>query len=151
MTEKPRNPGRKQVSSWFKPGHSGNPSGLQKGSRRRVSKLLDMIGDENSQAVLNAVIAKAIKGHTASADLVLRHAWPLRKGAPVKIDGMPRIATLADVNPALEKIVSAMCDAELSPDEAQAVAAVIEVQRKSLESVDLEIRVRALESRGVPT
>lgn len=34
----PDNTGRKQVSSWFKPGQSGNPKGRPKGSRNAVSE-----------------------------------------------------------------------------------------------------------------
>ena len=53
----------------------------------------------------------------------------------------------AGVVAALAAIVAAMGDGTLSPDEASAVSAVIEVQRRAIETTELETRLRAVEER----
>jgi hypothetical protein len=41
-----------------------------------------------------------------------------------------------------------MADGEITPDEANAVASVIETKRKAIETQELEQRVAALEAQG---
>jgi polyhydroxyalkanoate synthesis regulator phasin len=47
--------------------------------------------------------------------------------------------------PALAAVVAAMGRGELTPEEARAVVGVLEVQRKAIETAELEARVAALE------
>jgi hypothetical protein len=96
------------------------------------------------------MVAKARDGDVAAAEVVLRHAWSVRKGRPLKL-ALPPIATLADVGAALEAVMSAMAAGEISAEEAGDVSAVIESRRKALESIDLEERVAILEARAGAT
>jgi hypothetical protein len=58
---------------------------------------------------------------------------------------LPAIETAADITKALSAIVASMASGALTPDEATAVAGVIEVKRKAIEMQELENRVVALE------
>jgi tellurite resistance protein len=53
----------------------------------------------------------------------------------------------ADLTAAMAAVTSAMASGTLTPDEAQAVAAVLEGQRRALETSDLERRIAALENK----
>jgi hypothetical protein len=53
----------------------------------------------------------------------------------------------ADLAAALGNVARAVSTGELTPEEAQAVGAVLEVQRKAIELAELESRVTALEGR----
>jgi hypothetical protein len=53
----------------------------------------------------------------------------------------------ADVTGALGTIAGAMAAGELTPDEAGAVAGVIEAKRRAIETVEHEERLRKLEER----
>ena len=95
--------------------------------------MLDAIGAENAEKVLQATILKAIKGDATAQEVILRRVWPAPKGKPVRIDGTPRIVNPADVRAALVVIADAMARGELTPDEATMAAGVVDVQRRSFE------------------
>ncbi len=59
---------------------------------------------------------------------------------------LPEVRTAADTTAALGAVVAAVADGTLTPDEAQSVAAVLEAQRKAVETLELERRIAALES-----
>ncbi|HEY8213732.1 MAG TPA: hypothetical protein VIG36_06345, partial [Methylocystis sp.] len=59
---------------------------------------------------------------------------------------LPDARNAEDVAAALEAVVDAMSNGELTPDEAQMVANVLEVRRRAIETVELENRLRVLES-----
>ena len=67
-----------------------------------------------------------------------------RRGRPVTLD-LPALTNAADLAAALGSVVNAVASGELSPEEGQAVAAILEGQRRALETVDLEQRLSALE------
>jgi hypothetical protein len=81
-----------------------------------------------------------------AADILLRRLWPERKGRPVLLD-LPVITTPSDIAVAMGKIATAVSAGELTPEEAAAVAAVLETQRRAIETTDLDQRVAALESQ----
>jgi len=71
----------------------------------------------------------------------------LWNGRSVELD-LPPIASAADVSLALGRVVEAVASARIRPDEAQALASVLEARRRALETVDIENRLAALEARG---
>jgi hypothetical protein len=94
--------------------------------------------------VLRAVVGAARAGDLRAAEVLLRRLWPERKGRPVEV-ALPPVASAADLVPALAEVVSAMGRGELTPEEAQAICAVLESQRRAIETAELEARVAALE------
>lgn len=130
----------------FQPGQSGNPNGPQSGRRHPAFAALDLIGQEGAEAVLRAVVAQATDGDMRAAEILLKRCWPERKGKPVRID-LPPMNTAADLVPAMAKVTTAVADGELSPDEGQAVAAMLDVQRRVIETRDLEARLRRIEEQ----
>jgi hypothetical protein len=78
---------------------------------------------------------------------VLERVAPLPRNRPVQFD-MPAIET-ADLGEAMGAIMRAASDGELTPDEATAIASLIETRRRTIETLALEQRIAALEqSRG---
>ena len=140
--EKPRRgPGRR-----FQPGRSGNPNGRPTGARPKALLALDALGEGRAGAILEAMAEKAAEGDTAAAGLILGRVWPARKGRPTPLS-LPAVREAADVSAALGAVVAAMGAGELTAEEAQAVSAVLETQRKAIETVDLERRIAALEAQ----
>jgi hypothetical protein len=70
-----------------------------------------------------------------AAEILLRRVWPERKGRPLRF-AMPPITGSSDLPAALGAVVMAIGNGELTPDEAQAVCAVLEAQRKAIETHD---------------
>lgn len=130
----------------FRPGQSGNPSGKPPGTRNRALVLLDRLGEDAAADVVAKVIELARAGDTMAARAVLDRVWPARRGRPVTLD-IPAVTTPEGVAEALAAVVAAMGAGTITPDEAAAVSAVIEGQRRAIETVELERRIAALEER----
>ena len=87
-------------------------------------------------------------GDPTAMRLCIERLIPVRKGRPVVFD-LPAIETAADVANALGAIAGAMAAGELTPDEAGAVAGVIEFRRRAIETVEHEERLRKLEDSQI--
>ncbi|HYF08401.1 MAG TPA: DUF5681 domain-containing protein [Acetobacteraceae bacterium] len=148
MTSSPETTNREHASRGgrWKPGESGNPAGRPKGSRHAALVALDAIGANAAQDILRAVIEQAKAGDMRAAEIMLRRLWPERKGRAVAFD-LPPMRTAADLVQGLVAIAEAMAAGELSGEEAASVASVLEIQRKAIETMDLEQRIAALEQR----
>jgi hypothetical protein len=103
-----------------------------------------MIGTQS----FRAVIAAAKGGDPTAMRLCIERLIPVRKGRPVVFD-LPEIETAADVANALGAIAGAMAAGELTPDEAGAVAGVIEAKRRAIETVEHEERLQTLEEAAL--
>lgn len=100
--------------------------------------------------MLRAVVTAAKGGDLRAAEILLRRIWPERKGRPVRL-ALPAMESAADLASALGVVAGAVGAGELSPEEGQAVAAILDAQRRALETADLEQRVAALEMRTEET
>jgi Family of unknown function (DUF5681) len=136
----------KQRGRPFQKGVSGNPQGKPMGARNRVLMALDAIGDEHAPDILRAVVDAAKGGDVRAAETILSRVWPHRKGRPIALD-LPSIVDSADLVVALAAVAGAVSDGMISPEEGQAVGALLEVQRRAIETADLEARIAALEQR----
>jgi hypothetical protein len=58
---------------------------------------------------------------------------------------LPDMKEPSDMVATMSSVVSAMAQGEITPDEAKAVADVVEIQRRVIETESLEIRIAALE------
>lgn len=58
---------------------------------------------------------------------------------------LPVIETASDIAAALGRVTNAVAAGELSPEEGAAVASILEVQRRAVETVEFERRLVALE------
>ena len=130
--------------SRFKPGQSGNPAGKPPGTRSKVLAELDRLGAEGAQKVLEAVLDAAQRGDMTAASIILKRCWPEFRGRPIRLE-LPGTPTPTGVVAALAAIVSAVAGGRISPEEGQAVSAVIETQRRAMETVELAARIEALE------
>ena len=136
-----RGPGRK-----FAPGQSGNPSGRKAGTRSKATIFGEAIMQQDADAIVQAVVDAAKGGDPTAMRLCVERLIPARKGRPIAFS-LPKLKTAADVGEALSAVAAAMATGELTPEEAGAVAAVVELRRKAIETTELEKRITALEAR----
>lgn len=130
----------------FRKGQSGNPAGRPRGSKNKVLLALDMIGAEAAEGVLNKAVEAAKGGDIRAAELILSRCWPARKGRTVAFP-LPPVQSAADVLAAVSAVVAAVAAGDLTPDEGQQLAAVLEASRKTIELADVERRLAALEAQ----
>ena len=131
----------------FEPGNPGGP-GRPVGSRNKATLALDKIADDAGKAILEKMVEAAKDGDLRAADLVLSRIWPARKGRPISLE-LPKIDTAADLVAGLGRVADAVAAGDITPDEGQAVSAVLETKRRAIETLELETRIKALEKERI--
>jgi hypothetical protein len=126
----------------FQPGNSGKP----RGARHRATLAVEALLDGEAKKLTRKAINLALAGDTVALRLCLERIAPVRRGRTVVFD-LPSMDTAADVEMALGAVVLSMASGDLTPDEATAIASVIDAKRKAIETVELEVRLRAIEAR----
>ena len=74
------------------------------------------------------------------------HARPAPLERTVEIPDIPDASTAAGIGKALDRIIKAVAEGELSPGEGQSLMAVIEARRKAIETEELLERIEKLEA-----
>jgi hypothetical protein len=131
----------------FKKGQSGNPSGRPKGSRNAATMAAEALLDGEAESLSRKAIELAKEGDMQALKLCLDRIVPPRKSRPVSID-LPQIEEPSDVLEALSAVTTAVGKGELTPDEGQTVAALLEQTRRAQELVDLDERLKVLEEKA---
>jgi hypothetical protein len=129
----------------FQPGNSGGP-GRPRGSRNAVNVKLDRIAGESAEAVVRKMVDAAAEGNLAAARLVLNRIWTAPKGRPVEFE-LPLVDNPEDAVRANAAVMQAMADGQLTAEEGAAFAAVIETQRRAIETLIVEKRLSRLEAQ----
>ncbi len=138
--------GKKSRGRPFEPGHPGGP-GRPAGSRNRATLILDAIADEEAAEILRTTLEKAKGGDLRAAEIILSRVWPQRKGRTVTFD-LPSVNNVEGVLTALNSVLDATAKGELTPDEAHMIGSLLEIQRKSIETVEIEQRLSKLEAQN---
>jgi hypothetical protein len=60
---------------------------------------------------------------------------------------LPSLTDARGISSALAAVAAAVAGGEVSPEEGQAVAAILETQRRAIETAELEARIVALEAK----
>jgi Family of unknown function (DUF5681) len=137
---KPGNP------NWKK-GVSGNPVGRPHGSRSRTTVALESLLDDEGAALTRRCIEAALGGDMFAMKLCLERIFPIRKRLGVKLE-LPEVNCVRDLIPAINAISDALSQDVLDIDGANALSNLLEQMRRTLETVELEARIKALEERG---
>ena len=121
--------------------------GRPKGARHAALLALDAIGADAAREVMGAVVGAAVAGDMRASEILLRRLWPERKGRPLMVD-LPPITGAADLPAAVGAVVQSVAAGDLTPEEGQAIAGILETQRRAIETADLAARIEALELAG---
>ncbi len=130
----------------FAKGVSGNPAGRPPGSRNKATLLALQLLEGEAEALARTVIERALKGDSSALRLCLERLIPIRKDRVIELD-LPPITSPQELGAGFTALVAAVTKGEMTPDEAQGVAALFEQYRKVLETGELEQRVTQLEER----
>jgi ApbE superfamily uncharacterized protein (UPF0280 family) len=137
----------KQKRGRFKPGETGNPNGRPKGSRNRVTVAVEKLLEADAENIAKVAVEFAKGGDTTLIKAVLDRIAPPRKEPTLTIE-LPPIKSPADAPAVAARLVEAAASGEITPGEAQALAALLESYRRQSELADIENRLRALEEQA---
>lgn len=127
----------------FKHGNPGRPIG----SRNKATLAAEMLLDGETETLTRKAIELAMEGDTVALRLCLERIIPARRDRPVKFN-IPKIANGSAVAAAMHNVLAAVAAGEMTPSEAQSVAAVVEGWRRAREVGEMEDRLSALEILG---
>jgi Family of unknown function (DUF5681) len=130
----------------FVPGRSANPAGRKKGAKNRKTIIAEkLLAGVDVAAILAKLERQAKKGDTAAARLILDRALPARRGLPIAIK-LPAIKTAQDCVAAMSVVMGALAAGRISTIEASELSNVIDATRRTIETIDIETRLAAIEA-----
>ncbi len=129
----------------FARGNPGGP-GRPRGAVRGAASALDQIAAEASVELIKVAIDLGRAGNLEALKMVMARIWPQRRGRPLDIDG-PAVDAMPDMVAAATRVAHLVMQGELSPQEGKEVSALLEMQRRMIETWEHEKRIRALEER----
>jgi hypothetical protein len=137
------------MARWQK-GTSGNLAGKPTGSRNKATLAVLTLMEQGAKEITEAVVAAAKTGDLTAARMILDRLAPHAKERPVSVD-LPDTSTVEGINAAQQAILQAVAAGDLLPGEGTALAGIVEARRKSIETLQLDLRIAALEARNVTT
>lgn len=130
-------------STWKK-GQSGNPAGKKPGTRNKATMMVLGLMEKGAEEIAATIVEAARSGDLSAARFVLDRLVPPMRERPIDID-LPNTDTVQGVDLAQQAIIEAVARGELLPGEGSVLAGLVEARRKTIETIDLEQRVAALE------
>lgn len=130
----------------FSTGKSGNPAGRPKGSKNRATLLALCALEGEIGAIVKIIIKAAKEGDMTAARLVVDKLIPSAKERPMSIS-LPKAADIAGCLQAQIAVLEAVSSGDLLPGEGQVLSSLIENQRRSMETQQLEQRLKMIEEK----
>jgi hypothetical protein len=131
----------------FRKGTSGNPAGKPRGARHKTTLAVEGLMGQYAHQVTARMVKRAVDGDVGAARLILDRVAPIRRGRPVRLK-LPDLADAASVMAAQAALVSAVAAGNLTAEEAEPLSSMLAAYLKTVETVDIDQRLRDLESRA---
>jgi hypothetical protein len=93
------------------------------------------------------MVKRAVDGDVGAARLILDRVAPIRRGRPVRWN-LPEISDAASVMDAQADLLRNVAAGKLTPEEAEPISAMLGAHLKTIETVDIDRRLRELESKS---
>ena len=129
----------------FRKGESGNPAGRPAGARNRATLLVEQLLDGEAPALARKVMAMALAGDAAAMRLCLDRIIAPRRERPVRL-ALPRIASAADLGPAMAAVAGAAAEGAITPAEACELSQVLDTYIRAVAAEDFARRLKQLEA-----
>lgn len=128
----------------FIKGVSGNPRGRAPGARSRSTELRALL-QPHAPELVQKCVALALAGDTTAMRICLDRLVPPMKEAPIRVQ-LPPVTCAKDCATAHAAILAAAADGQIVLAEAQALASLVDAQRKALETNEVMTRMDAIEA-----
>jgi Family of unknown function (DUF5681) len=129
----------------WKPGQSGNPKGMPKGSKHKATIFAEQLFQGESEELVRRVIELAKAGDPACLKLCLERILPPLKSRLVHFK-LPTIRTLGDALNALTSLVEGISTGALLPEDGESLLTAITTFARVIETAGLEEKLNQLEA-----
>lgn len=126
----------------FGPGNPGKP----KGARHRATQSVLQLLDGEAQTLTRKAVDMALAGDTTAMRLCLERIAPPRRDAPVHVS-LPPMNGAADAALAAASVLQSVATGDLTPTEGAHIMGLVETYRRTLETTEIEKRLKDLEER----
>lgn len=126
-----------------RPFSQGNP-GRPVGARHRVTRAIEVLLENEHEALTRSAITRALQGDMIALRLCLERIAPARKDAPITFD-LRAVHSVQDAGMASADILAAVSSGDITPEEAGRVMALLVGHKSILETGELEARIKLLE------
>jgi hypothetical protein len=130
----------------FQPGNKCG-RGRPRGSRNKKTIQWQEMLSEHGAALLKKCVLMAMQGDSAAMRLCMERLLPPCKQSPAQFP-LPMITTVAELVQAQAAVLEGFSRGELTGSHAETMSELLDKFRHSLETEQLEARLRALEQRG---
>ena len=131
----------RNTAGQFSAGNSGRP----KGSRNKATLAIESLLQGQAEALTQTAVTKALEGDSVALRLCMERIAPAPKDQPVSFS-LPQMNNALDASEAAGSVLNAVSNGELTPIESTRVLGLIESYRRTLELMEIEERLKALES-----
>ncbi len=135
--------GARDGSGRFRKGRSGNPGGRPRGSVNRATRAAMQLLDGEAEALTRKAVELALAGDPIALRLCLDRILGVRRGRPVELVGelaLPPVANARDLAAAMSSVAAAATQGAITPDEAVALAQMVESFTRTLDAAHVERR-----------
>jgi hypothetical protein len=115
----------------FKKGKSGNPKGRPKGALNKATIAVQQLLDGEAQEITRKVIELAKQGNPMALKVCLDRVLPPRKDRPISLK-MPKVKEASDTPQALNAILAAVSQGDITPSEAGILAGLVGATNKAI-------------------
>lgn len=129
---------------WVKGMRSPNPAGRPKGISDRRAKLAQRMLDD-SQGIIDKMIAQALEGDSQAANLILSRVMPALRAQTERVEF--DFDATASVGQQVEQVLQAISEARVSADVGKQIIEAIGALSAVRAVDELEKRLQALEDR----
>ena len=129
----------------FAKGKSGNPKGRTRGSRNKATEAAALLLAGEAEALTRKAVELALEGDTTALRLCLERIYPAPKDRPVAVD-LPPVETAADLPRATAALLAAVARGAITPQEGNALAAIVAAHGKAVDVAEIDARITALEA-----
>jgi hypothetical protein len=125
----------------FQPGNSGRP----RGSQNKRTQFLTAIGQSNADEIVKKTVELARSGRQWACEAVLARLYPPLRSRLVRFP-LPELASLADVQAAIASVLQGVAAGQLTIEEGDMLANILERHGKAINDAEIERRLAALEA-----
>ena len=134
----------------FSKGQSGNPSGRPKSRPFKTALAMELAAKGEDHKALREIASKLIEAARGGDMQAINALVDRTDGRPDRTLNLELAEKLSEIEPslAIAQIADLVAEGELSPDEGVKLTGIIESRIKAVEIVEMEIRLKALETKA---
>jgi hypothetical protein len=128
-----------------KPFQQGNTAGKGRPPGTRNKKtIFQKALEKDGEKIIQKIKLRALKADPMAMRLCMERLVPLAKQSNARFL-LPALETAANLTKAISAVTQAVAEGELSAQEGESIARIVESQRRNIEAGEFDARLRALE------